>query len=60
MKRQRPPAIKKPAAKPREPRPLLSESHSGQGSASALEALQKLERKRVASRPQDPGKDDER
>ena len=30
-----------------------AESHSGEGSASALEMLQKLERHRVASRPAD-------
>ena len=60
MKRHRPPPTTKPVPKPQEPRNVLSERHSGEGSASALEILQKLEKKRVASRPEDPDKDDER
>ena len=34
------------------------ERHSGEGSASALETLQKLERRRVVSQPADPHPDD--
>lgn len=44
----------KPARK-QEPKPAWPVSgHSGEGSASALEMLQKLERKRVAAKPRDP------
>jgi hypothetical protein len=46
------------AARKQEPKPQWPvERHSGEGSASALETLQKLERRRVASRPADPQKD---
>jgi hypothetical protein len=34
-----------------------AERHSGEGSASALETLQKLEKRRVAARPADPQKE---
>ncbi len=38
-----------------EPKPAWPlERHSGEGSASALETLQKLEKRRVISRPADP------
>lgn len=37
-----------------------AERHSGEGSASALETLQKLEKRRVASRPNDPHKDEDK
>ncbi|HSV83456.1 MAG TPA: hypothetical protein VLK85_30020 [Ramlibacter sp.] len=50
-------AAKPPRARP-DPKPMWpSERHSGEGSASALEALQKLERQRRLPRPRDP--DDE-
>jgi len=44
---------RKQEAKPAWPQ----ERHSGEGSASALETLQKLEKRRSASRPDDPHKD---
>ena len=47
----RPPARKE--AKPAWP----AERHSGEGSASALETLQKLEKNRVAGKPAEPGDD---
>ena len=34
------------------------ERHSGEGSASALETLQKLERRRVSSQPAEPHPDE--
>jgi hypothetical protein len=34
------------------------ERHSGEGSASALETLQKLEHRRVSAQPADPHPDD--
>lgn len=37
----------KPVRQP-EPKPQWTETHSGEGSASALETLQKLEKRRVA------------
>jgi hypothetical protein len=44
----RPP--RKPEAKPAWP----IERHSGEGSASALEILQKLEKRRTVAKPQEP------
>ena len=44
----RPP--RKPDPRPRWP----AESHSGEGAASALEMLQKLEQRRVADQPAEP------
>jgi hypothetical protein len=42
-----------------EPKPAWPlERHSGEGSASALETLQKLEKRRVVSRPADPERDE--
>jgi len=47
----------KPARK-QEPRPAWPlERHSGEGSASALETLQKIERRRSAGKPADPPED---
>lgn len=40
----------KPETKPNWPQ----ERHSGEGSASALETLHKLEKRRIAGQPQDP------
>ena len=48
-----PPPARKPETKPTSP----FERHSGEGSASALETLQKLEKRRTAARPADPHKD---
>jgi hypothetical protein len=45
------------ADKPRKPEPKPSwpvERHSGEGSASALETLQKIEKRRVAGKPAEP------
>jgi hypothetical protein len=57
VKRTRKPGPKAPERK-QEPKPTWPiERHSGEGSASALETLQKLEKRRVASRPADPHKD---
>jgi hypothetical protein len=36
-----------------------TERHSGEGSASALEILQKLEKRRGAARPADPGPEED-
>lgn len=56
---KRTPRAAKPARK-EEPRPTWPpERHSGEGSASALETLQKLEKRRVASKPRDPHGDGE-
>lgn len=53
-KRTQRPGAGKPARK-QEPKPVWPiERHSGEGSASALETLQKLEKHRGASRPRDP------
>lgn len=47
----------RPPRKP-EPKPAWPiERHSGEGSASALETLQKLEKRRVVSRPADSDPD---
>jgi hypothetical protein len=45
----------RPARKP-DPKPASSplERHSGEGSASALETLQKLEKRRFSTKPNDP------
>lgn len=49
----------RPARKP-EPKPAWpAERHSGEGSASALETLQKLEKRRGAARPGDPPPEDD-
>jgi hypothetical protein len=49
----------KPARK-QEPKPVWPvERHSGEGSASALETLQKLEKRRVAAKPEEPPPDEE-
>jgi len=59
VKRNRNPVSPKSARK-EEVRPVMpTERHSGEGSASALETLQKLERGRIAARPLDPHKDPE-
>lgn len=56
-KRIRRPAPSRPGRK-EEPKPAWgSESHSGEGSASALETLRKLEQSRKANRPADPRDD---
>ena len=48
----------KPTPARQEPKPVAPlERHSGEGSASALETLQKLEKRRVAAKPADPHKD---
>ena len=48
----------KPARK-QEPKPAWPlERHSGEGSASALEILKKLEKRRVAGKPAEPPPDD--
>jgi hypothetical protein len=47
-------------ARKEEPKPAWpAERHSGEGSASALETLQKLEKRRGAARPGDPAPGDE-
>jgi hypothetical protein len=51
------PARPAPTAEPKPAWP--AERHSGEGSASALETLQKLEKRRGAARPGDPPQDDE-
>ena len=49
----------KPAPARQEPKPVAPlERHSGEGSASALETLQKLESRRRLPRPADPHPDD--
>jgi hypothetical protein len=45
----------KPARKQETKPAWPTERHSGEGSASALETLQKLEKRRVASKPREPG-----
>lgn len=48
----------KAAARKKEPKPAWPASgNSGEGSASALETLQKLEKRRVAAKPRDPQDD---
>ena len=42
------------------PPPWPAERHSGEGSASALETLQKLEKRRVDSQPADPPRDEDK
>jgi hypothetical protein len=49
------PPVRKPEPKP--PWPL--ERHSGEGAASALEMLQKLEKRRVAGQPAEPPSSDD-
>jgi hypothetical protein len=47
------------APRPKENKPAWAiERHSGEGSASALETLQKLEKRRGVHRPRDPKPDD--
>jgi hypothetical protein len=50
----------KPGRKDPAPPAWPIERHSGEGSASALETLQKLEKRRTASRPEDPSKDEDK
>ena len=45
-----PPPVRQPEPKPSWP----LERHSGEGAASALEMLQKLEKRRVADKPAEP------
>jgi hypothetical protein len=46
-------------ARQQEPKPVWpNERHSGEGAASALEILQKLEKRRGASKPNDPQEND--
>jgi hypothetical protein len=57
VKRTPKPGAPKPARK-QETKPVWpTERHSGEGSASALETLQKLEKRRVATKPSEPQKD---
>lgn len=59
MKRTQQRAASARPARKQEPKPVWPiERHSGEGSASALETLQKLERRRVSSLPADPHPDD--
>lgn len=59
VKRTQPRAGPSRPARKQEPKPAWPvERHSGEGSASALETLQKLERRRVSSQPADPRPDD--
>lgn len=55
--RRPPPAKSVPREEARPAWPV--ERHSGEGSASALETLQKLEQRRVVSRPPDPHPEDD-
>lgn len=60
MKRSQRTGSGKPTRK-QENKPLWpAERHSGEGSASALEALQKIEKRRVSSKPNDPHEDPKR
>lgn len=59
VKRTPRPAPQRPARKPESKPAWPAERHSGEGSASALETLQKLEENRVARKPAET-KDDER
>ena len=59
LKRKPKPGPIEPERK-QETKPLWPiERHSGEGAASALDTLQKLEKRRVAARPADPHKDPE-
>lgn len=49
----------KPGRKQETPPTWAAERHSGEGSASALETLQKLEKRRVADQPLEPRTGDE-
>jgi hypothetical protein len=54
VKRAQRPSPSRPARK-EEPKPAWpAERHSGEGSASALETLQKLEKRRSAGKPAEP------
>jgi hypothetical protein len=60
VKRRQKPGPAKPARpenRPETPTAWPAERHSGEGSASALDTLQKLEKRRVASLPAEPHKD---
>ncbi|HEX7890049.1 MAG TPA: hypothetical protein VF522_11880 [Ramlibacter sp.] len=60
MKRSQRTGSGKPPGK-QEDKPLWPlERHSGEGSASALEVLQKIEKRRVSSKPADPHEDPKR
>jgi hypothetical protein len=54
---QRPGSPKTPRTQENKPA-WPQERHSGEGSASALEILQKLEKRRGAHRPSEPNPDD--
>lgn len=54
MKRTQRSGPSKPDRKEEAPPAWPVERHSGEGSASALETLQKLEKRRVADKPADP------
>jgi hypothetical protein len=57
VKRVQRPSPPRPAGK-EESRPTWPpERHSGEGSASALETLQKLEKNRAARKPAEPAED---
>jgi hypothetical protein len=49
--RSAPPKVRRPGETGS---PWATESHSGEGSASALETLQKLEKSRLAGKPSEP------
>jgi hypothetical protein len=57
VKRAARPAPARPAGKKDPKPPWPAERHSGEGAASVLESLQKLEKSRVAGKPAEP-KDD--
>lgn len=59
MKRTQRAGPPRPAGAPQESKPgWPQERHSGEGSASALETLQKLESHRLPTRPGDPSGED--
>ena len=58
-KRTRRPSPAQPASSEAARPTFPTDRHSGEGSASALEILQKLEKRRGAARPADPGPDDD-
>lgn len=60
VKRSQRPGTPRPVRKP-DPKPLWgNDGHSGEGSASALEMLQKLEKRRLPRHPEEPAADEER
>ena len=54
VKRAKRSGLPEPARPEKTPPVLPLERHSGEGSASALETLQKLEEHRTAAKPSDP------